>query len=88
MTQTATYWAPTGTYDENGRTGFAAPVQILCRWEDRAELVRSPDGDEFTSSSVVYPEQELARQGYLYLGTSGATNPKAVTGAYEIRQKC
>lgn len=87
MTQTATYWAPTGSYDEYGRVAFSAPVTIACRWEDRAELVRTAEGDEFTSSSVVYPEKELARQGYLFLGTSVATDPRTVSGAHEIRQK-
>lgn len=85
MTQTATYWgAP--TIDRYGDYSYPAPVQIACRWEDNNEKVTDADGNEFVSRSVVYPEQDLARGGWLYLGTSVEADPHDQEGAYEVRQ--
>lgn len=85
MNQTATYWAP-GARDVYGKITVGSPTTIKCRWQDKAELVTSPDGKEFTSSAVVYPDQALAREGWLYLGTSTAADPRNVSGAKEIKQ--
>lgn len=85
MRQTATYWPPAGN-DGFGGVTFGAPVEIKCRWQNKAELARDPDGEEFTSSAVVYPAQPLERQGWLYLGSSVVADPRTVTGAREIRQ--
>lgn len=85
MRQTATYWAPGGN-DGFGGVSFSAPVQVRCRWQDKAELFRDSQARELTSSAVVYPVHPLERQGYLYLGTSIEVVPMDVSGAKEIRQ--
>lgn len=86
MTQEATYWAPAGNTGFGGRA-VDAPVRINCRWQDQAVLFRDSQGREVTSSSVVYPAQELAVRGYLALGDQTAvTDPRSLSTAYEIRQ--
>lgn len=82
MTQTATYWSPSGT-DTFGQTTYAAPTQIKCRWQNKRELFRDADGNEVTSTAVVYPDQELALRGKLQQGT---VTGSPTTAAREIRQ--
>lgn len=85
MPQTATYWAVASRNAFNEPT-FAAPVQIKCRWEDKVVLFRDAAGRERVSTAVVYPNQPLALEGYLFLGTSASTTPRALSGAHEILQ--
>jgi hypothetical protein len=80
---TVTYWAPDG-YDEHGRPAFAAPVQIAGRWEDVSEMTRGPDGALVLVTSRVLTADDVAVQGYLYLGTSTDADPRAVDGARQI----
>jgi len=81
MNQAATYWAP-GANDGFGGVMFGAAVAVMCRWQEKAELFRSPDGQELTSSAVVYVDRLLAVRGKLALGTFVGT-PDA--SAREIR---
>lgn len=83
MTQAATYWAP-GSNDGFGGTTFAAPVSILCRWQDQATLFRDTQGREVVSDAVVYPDRALAVGGRIALGSHEDANP--VDSAKEIRQ--
>ncbi len=85
MRQVATYWAPRPA-DGFGKQTFAAPVQIMCRWQGQAVLFTNTEGKEEISSAVVYPAQPVAVQGYLLLGESAEASPRAVAGAREIRQ--
>lgn len=83
--QTATYWgAPT----PNGTGGYtyAAPVTMLVRWEERQQQFNNEQGETLLSNAVVFVPEDVTVGGYLYLGTSGAADPSAVDGAYEIRQ--
>lgn len=77
MNQVATYWPP-GSNDGSGGTTFGAPTTVKCRWQNKADRVRTPDGDEFVSSAVVYPDEPLERGGYLALGLSFASDPRGV----------
>jgi hypothetical protein len=83
MTQAATYWPPTGA-DAFGTTTHGTAVAIMCRWQDRAVLFRDIDGQEMTSSAIVYPDRALAPRGQIALGTHAGT-PLAA-GAKEVRQ--
>lgn len=85
MNQTATYWAVASRNSFNEPT-FAAPVQIRCRWENKNVLFKDPSGRERVSAAIVYPEMPLALEGYLFLGTSASTTPRALSGAEEILQ--
>lgn len=86
MHDTATYWPPAGNDGFGGRE-FGAPRSIKVRWQDDATLFRDAQGNEVTSSAVVYPPEPLEVHGFLFLGESDATDPTTVDGAKEIRQK-
>lgn len=81
--QDITYWAPTAN-NEYGHAGFAAPVLIKGRWQDKVQQVRKPNGEEVTSSAEVFVDRDVADSGYLMLGdqTAQATPPE---GAREIQ---
>lgn len=84
MPTTATYWPP-GTNDGYAGLTFADPVEITCRWQDDNQKFVDADGNERISNSVVYPDTQLALGGWLYKGSSVAADPRAVTGASEIK---
>lgn len=86
LNQTVTYWAQTGL-DTYGKGTFASPVTRACRWEDKAELILDKYGEEVVSQSRVFFGQDIALEGYLYLGTSAGADPTVVAGAKEIRQR-
>ena len=81
--QDATYWARLG----EGAQGpiYDTPAAITVHWENRQELFVTSKGDEELSNAVVYADQELGVDGYLYLGTSVTVDPRDVNGAFRIR---
>ena len=84
LTHTATYWAP-GTPDGFGQGSFAAPVQVACRWEDKAVMFVSPaTGKQEISSSRIFMDTGVILDGYLFLGKSTSTTPKNLAGAKRI----
>ena len=85
MTQSATYWAP-GASNVYGKIAFGSPVIIKCRWQEKAELFKDAQGNQLVSSAIVYPNQALSREGYLFLGESVSTSPRELLGAFEIKQ--
>jgi len=82
LKQDATYFPPLGN-DGFGGVAYGAAVAIMCRWQDVAELFRNAQGQEVTSSAVVYVDRTLAIKGKIALGTFTGTPPAA---AREIRQ--
>jgi hypothetical protein len=93
LKQTAVYWGDPVSDGAGGRTfGSAYPVEIDCRWEQKADLFIDMAGQETRSRAVVYVSQDLDMGGYLFLGSlselSGAeqADPLIVSRAYEIRQ--
>lgn len=85
MVMSLTYWAPNGS-DRYGKMQFAAPITVNGRWEDKQQEFISPTGDTLTSKSVAYALQPILIDGYLYNGTSAASDPRSVTGARQVRQ--
>jgi len=85
LPHTVTYWAPS-TRDQYNVLSFADPVQLDCRWQSAAKLFRDVDGVQQVSDAVIYLDQVVVREGWLYLGTSAVADPKTVDGAHEIRQ--
>lgn len=83
MRQDATFWPP-GSNDGFGGVAHGLPVAIKCRWQDQQALARDAEGNEFTSSAIVYTDRALAAEGYLALGTFADDDP--VESAREIRQ--
>lgn len=84
--QTLTYWAP-GALDLYGKMTYAAPVQKLCRWEEVSLTYQDKKGEERQSKTRIFLVDDLDIDGYVFLGTSAATDPTQLDGAYEIQQK-
>lgn len=85
MNQAMTYWAFV-SLDRFSKPTFAAPVQIFCRWQDVAELFKDAQGQQRTSSAIIYSEYSLDLNGYVKRGTDSTGYPVGLTGAYEILQ--
>lgn len=85
LLQTATYWV-LNTRTLYGNGAYAAPVPLLCRWEDCNELVIDKHGVEVKSSAKVFFAQDISLEGYLLLGTSNAPDPTVVNEAREVIQ--
>jgi len=81
--QTLTYWGAPVTDGYGGWT-FATPVEIQGRWEDKQELFINAKGEQALSRARVFVDQAVVNGGYLYSGTSSATNPQLVDGAHRI----
>ena len=92
MAQFATYWSP-GVPDGEGGMSFGNPIVVRCRWQDDAVLFRNAQGQEVTSSSVVYVDRELEVGGLLAesdlsddFSSEGWLDPNTLYGAArEIR---
>lgn len=84
-TSNLTYWEPTGT-DVFGGDTFKPARQLKGRMEMSTEQIRDKRGEEAVVKAVVYLNEELDVNGYLYEGVSVATDPRTVEGASEIRQ--
>ena len=98
LKDTCVYW---GNPVNNGEGGFTFnnPVELNCRWEDIEQVVTDTKGNEITSRSLVFLEQDVDIEGYLFRGTledmydltgesssGGDDNPKLVAGAYIIKR--
>lgn len=82
--QTITYWAYSGI-DSTGEPSFAAPTSLTGRWEGRQDLFVNAAGEEQRSAAMVFLGQDVKEGDWLYLGTSATTNPKNVSGAFEVK---
>lgn len=85
MNQTLTYWAFLSS-DQFGSPTFSAPVQVKCRWQDVAVLFKDSQGQQRTSSAVIYPVRSLSLKSYVKRGIDSTPNPVGLAGAYEILQ--
>ena len=91
LNQIAVYWAAPVKDGEGGFT-WAAPVEIECRWNDTVETVLASDGKEFVSKSKVHVDQDVVRDGMLFLGclddldSSEEADPITSDDAYKIRR--
>ena len=68
--QTCVYWGNPVNDGEGGFT-FDNPVELLCRWEGKVQVIKDDDakGGEIECVAIVYLLQDVDEQGYLYLGT-------------------
>lgn len=87
MNQPATFWGP-GTDDGLGSVTYPAPRVLTpgVRWEERGEQFSDPEGKEDLSRAVVYTPEPLPVGGWLALGVFTEADPKALDGAWKIRQ--
>lgn len=94
-TQVATYWAPSATpFNTYGDPAFLAPVVLDpatftgVRWEDKTdEMITTKTGDQQQSKAIVWSAATTFKVGgFLFLGSSAASNPTTVAGAHIILQ--
>jgi hypothetical protein len=93
LTQTAVYWG-NPQEDGFGTKIWDDPVEILCRWEMKQQLVRGYDykGNTFDYIGIIYVLQDVDIEGVLFLGTlddltdSEESNPVIPEDAYVIKQ--
>jgi hypothetical protein len=95
--QTAVYWGNPQN-DGFGAFTFDTPVEIKCRWEDKAEvnigwLSTGFPSNLILSKASVLVLQDVNLQGYLYLGSLNdfdssydISNPMNIHGAYIIHR--
>lgn len=69
MNQAITYWAP-GVPDGFGGLDFTSSERDVFqgRWEDKAVLFRDANGQEQTSSAILYLPFKVTVRGYVFLG--------------------
>lgn len=82
-----TYWPPTsGATNDFGHPIFVTPVLITGRWEDKLQQIRKANGEEVTSSTMVYVDRDLDISGYLAQGDlTDEVSPLVIDGAKEIQ---
>lgn len=87
LKQTAVYW---GNPTNNGTGGFTYddPVEILVRWEEKRTVLEDENKNTVISGAVVYSNQSLDEQGYLYLGDlddmESASSPLDISSSRRI----
>lgn len=81
---TITYWSP-GGHDMYGNPTWSDPVTFKGRWESKFTLIMDNTGNEIVSPHTVWVPISVSLGGYIYKGTSVASNPNTVSGAREIK---
>lgn len=74
LNQSAVYWAVTGKDGFNTYT-YSAPVEIVCRWSDKTEIVKSSKGEEVVSTAKVFVDRIMKQEDYLQLGDLEVSTP-------------
>lgn len=95
LKQTCVYWPPAEMdsggdgFDDYGQPVVTSPMELDCRWEDRAEEYIGADGTMLISRSVVFVSEDVEVGGILMLGEltdiTDAVNIKENEGAWEIK---
>lgn len=89
--QTAVYWG-NPTEDGYGGLTFDDPMELAVRWEEKTKAITTDDGEEYVSIAEVIVNQDVDKDGYLYLGSLGdldsgdLENPEVIIGSYRIRR--
>ena len=89
LLQTAVYWPPLAR-DSFGQRTYDTPIEIACRWEERAVEFLDPRGETQVSNAVVGVDRALVLGGLLHFSSladlTSETEPRDNTGVWEIRQ--
>ena len=76
----------TTTPDGYGGVTFGTPIVLNGRWEDKNIQFRTPKGTEATSDAIVYLNNDVDLDDYLFLGDSDVADPTTLSGAKEVRK--
>ncbi len=85
LVQTITYWLPVYSGGWNEPTSFTRSI-ISGRWEDKIIKFVDDGGNERDARAIIYVSQAVKTTGYLYLGTSVASDPRDVVNAFPVRK--
>jgi hypothetical protein len=79
--QRAVYW---GSPNEDGYGGktFADAIEIACRWEEMRQVILDTKGNQIVCRALIFVNQDLDEEGYLYLGN--LTDLVGIAGTYII----
>lgn len=85
MPQLATYW-PIAANDGYGGVTWGSPVTLMCRYQMKQTLVRAANGQEITSDTTVYVDNQFCEpKGYIALDDQRATpDPRNTNNARQI----
>lgn len=83
LTQTCTRWEKTGV-DQFNQPSFAAPVQLICRMEQRTQKIQTNEGVEVMSRARIFLAEDVEVGDYIGFGTLAGSDPRIVTGAYRV----
>ncbi len=86
--QKAIWWKRTGTNVYREDT-FDSPIEIDCRWEEKNELRKDDQGQEYVSKSFVMPDRSMTGGDYLKLGEIDSSTPESPLeheGAHKVRE--
>lgn len=90
-TQDAVYWG-TPTEDGFGGKTFAAPIPIKCRWQDKVQLLGTPDKETVISRATVVVLQDVEEDGLMWLGSLTSlsalqqANPRSIDGMCIVKR--
>lgn len=85
LKQTVTVWEP-GSKDEWGKVTWSTPVTISARWEERREEFLNDRGQIEVSQAVVNTNTSVSTGAWVFLGTSTASDPTTVSGAFPVKR--
>lgn len=68
LTQTAVYWA-NPVNDGYGSNTYDDPIEVLCRWEEKTQVMTDDLGEKIISRSLVFVDRVMAVNELLWLGT-------------------
>lgn len=75
LKQTSVYWEKRGS-DPRGLALYNAPVEVMCRWEDKSVQVVDPEMRVITFDAYLMFNQNIIEGSLLYLGTLEAVKLK------------
>jgi hypothetical protein len=85
LNQTVTYWG-SPVKDAWGDQTYPSPATLRAHWKEEANVVAGLTGALFTSHAIIHVESDIQADGFIYLGTTSATNPRLVRGAERIQR--
>ena len=86
LNQNITIWVQNGT-DQFGKPKFNSPTTVKGRREQKSELFKGSDATDKVTTAIFYTESTIPTpRSWVYLGTSTASDPTAVSNAAEIEQ--
>lgn len=85
--QEAIYWKRL-TPDQYGKYSFDSPVEISCRWEDKASEFLDSTGQKQVSRSIVYVDRVISVGDRLMRGEMDSNTPAdpLTADSFEVRR--